>query len=450
MRVFFIMLICLPLFCFGAVIENARVWPSPDNTRVVFDLSESTEHSLFVLPNPARVVLDVNASAMRGDVDSLVLTDTGISRIRTAQRAPNSVRIVLDMTADMTPKSFLLPPNELFGHRLVVDLERPVALFGNQAFPQTVQAVATPSVTLDEINSQRRDIVVVIDAGHGGPDPGAIGPTGLYEKNVVLAISKEVYRQLDTMAGFKPIMVRDGDYIVALRERRNLARESNADLFVSIHADAFHKSSANGASVFALSQGGSVSAVARYLAEQENQADVIGGLNGVPLEGRDSTLVSVLVDMSMTSTVQRSLDVGKIILDEMGRFAKLHGNRTAVDQANFSVLRAPDVPSVLIETGFISNPAEEKNLGSAAYRKKMATAIRAGIVKYFERNPPEGSLVALEQKRKAQTIAYVVSRGDTLSDIADRHGLSLIELKALNGLSSNTIRVGQSLRVPRL
>ncbi|MDO7641847.1 MAG: N-acetylmuramoyl-L-alanine amidase, partial [Reinekea forsetii] len=219
-----------------------------------------------------------------------------------------------------------------------------------------------------------------------------------------------------------------------------------------IHADAYSKASAHGASVYALSNGGVVSAVAKYLANQENAADVIGGINGVSLEDKDEVLKSVLVDLSMTTTLQSSLSVGSIVLNKMGKFAKLHGDRTQIGQANFVVLRAPDVPSILIETGFISNPREERNLGSAAYRKKMASAISAGIQTYFQRTPPESSYIAW-QKQQSQTLQaatrrYTVAKGDTLSGIAGRYGISLTNLVSLNNLRSNSIRVGQVLLVP--
>jgi len=233
-----------------------------------------------------------------------------------------------------------------------------------------------------------------------------------------------------------------------LKKRREFARQNNADLFVSIHADSFHKSSASGASVYALSNGGVVSAVAKYLADQENSADVIGGLNGVSLEDKDDVLKSVLVDLSMTATLQRSLTVGSVVLEELSKITKLHGNSTKVGQANFVVLKAPDVPSILVETGFISNPTEERNLGSPAYRKKLATAIRNGVVKYFDKTPPEGSLIAWKQKQKGVTRQYVVAKGDTLSAIAVRNGVSVLQLISLNRLTGNTIRVGQVLLIP--
>lgn len=440
-----LLITCLAFnWVFAATIEGARVWPSPDNTRLVFDLDRTAEHAIFTLKNPYRIVLDLDNASLTANLDELDLTETGIRQIRSAERNGSDLRIVLDMSENMSPKSFALPPNEQYGHRLVVDLER--LLFETDT--AIAQPQATVSMSIDDVVSQRRDIIVAIDAGHGGEDPGAIGPSGLREKNVVLAIAREVFASLEAQPGYQPMMVRTGDYIVPLQERYNFARKNNADLFISIHADAFHDASANGASVFALSNGGSVSAVAKYLADQENAADVIGGINGVSLEDKDDTLRSVLVDLSMTATLQRSLSVGEIVLNEMGKFAKLHGNRRRVDQANFVVLRAPDVPSILVETGFISNPREERNLGSRAYRQKMANAIKDGVVQYFEQSPPDGTWLAWQQQERSVLRRYTVIRGDTLSTIASRNGVTVNQLKAMNNLTSNTIRIGQILLIP--
>jgi len=433
---------------FAATIHGVRVWPAPDNTRLVFDLDTPIDHSILVLKNPFRIVLDINDTRLTTDFTDLDLSNSGVTQIRSAVRNKTDIRIVLDMSTNMLPRSFALAPNDQYGHRLVLDLERPT--LDSVSGIRRSEPIVSKSIA--QISRQRRDIVVVIDAGHGGEDPGAVGPSKLREKDVVLAIAKEVYRQLAAIEGYQPILVRDSDYIVGLKQRRDLARQKNADLFISIHADAYAKASANGASVYALSNGGVVSAVAKYLADQENAADVIGGINGVSLEDKDEVLKSVLVDLSMTTTLQSSLSVGAIVLNEMGRFAKLHGDRRQIGQANFVVLRAPDVPSILIETGFISNPREERNLGSAAYRKKMATAIRTGIQIYFQDSPPEGSFVAAQQQRtrlqQAQTRKYTVAKGDTLSGIAGRYGISLANLISLNNLRTHSIRVGQVLLVP--
>lgn len=444
MRIALVLLSLLLSAAQASIINSARVWPAPDNTRLVFDLNSPVEHSILVLKNPTRIVLDIKQTQLNTELNDLALDSTGISRIRHAVRNTRDLRIVLDMAESMSPKSFALPPNEQYGHRLVIDLER--SAIASLTSSQTVEP--TVSKTLTDLTSQKRDIVVVIDAGHGGEDPGAIGPTRLYEKNVVLSIAKEVHRQLSSVRGFKPLLVRDGDYIVALKKRRDFARRNNADLFVSIHADAFNKPSANGASVFALSNGGSVSAVAKYLADQENAADVIGGINGVSLEDKDDVLKSVLLDLSMTATLQRSMEVGGIVLNEMSKFAKLHGGKKKVGQANFVVLRAPDVPSILVETGFISNPREEKNLGSAAYRKRMATAIRTGIVKYFESTPPDGSYIAWRSQQQSVFQKYTVAKGDTLSAIAVKTGTTVSQIISINNLSNSTIKVGQVLLIP--
>jgi N-acetylmuramoyl-L-alanine amidase len=443
-RVLLVVLLSLCSLAQATVIGSARLWPAPDNTRLVFDLDKPTEHKILILKNPDRVVLDIIDTRLFADLSILDLKDTGISRIRTAVRNKNDVRIVLDMTESMSPKSFVLPPNDQYGNRLVIDLERMLL----PTTSQTVKAEPEVSKSIDQITSQRRDIIVVIDAGHGGEDPGAIGPSKLREKNVTLAIAKGVYNQLEATPGYKPLLVRDGDYIVALKKRRDIARQHDADLFISIHADSFNQPSARGASVYALSNGGSVSAMARYLADKENSADVIGGINGVSLEDKDDVLKSVLLDLSMTATLQRSMTVGGLVLSEIGRFAPLHGGRRRVGHANFVVLRAPDVPSVLIETGFLSNPTEEKNLGSSAYRKKMASAIRNGIVQYFEKAPPEGTYIAWQQQKKAEIRKYTVAEGDTLSAIAVRNGVSVHQIITYNKLSSSVIRVGQVLLIP--
>jgi N-acetylmuramoyl-L-alanine amidase len=444
-RLFSLFFIFVSMVAHASTIDSARIWPAPDNTRLVFDLnSPLAEHKISTLKNPTRIVLDLTDVRLTADLSELDLTESGVVRIRHAMRNSEDLRIVLDMKESMQPKSFVLPPNDQYGHRLVVDLERSAI----DALANTVTVEPVASKSISELSDQKRDIVVVIDAGHGGEDPGAIGPTKLYEKNVVLSIAREVYAQLKATKGFKPVLVRDGDYIVALKKRREIARESNADLFVSIHADAFHNPKAYGASVFALSNGGSVSAVAKYLADQENAADVIGGINGVSLEDKDDILKEVLVDLSMTATLQRSLSVGGVVLNEMGKFTKLHGNKRSVGQANFVVLRAPDVPSILVETGFITNRTEEKNLGSAAYRKKMASAIRNGIVKYFSATPPEGTLIAFQQQQSQTLRKYTVAKGDTLSGIAAKNGVSISQIKSLNNLSGNTIRIGQVLLLP--
>lgn len=423
----------------AAQIESARIWPAPDNTRLVLDLSGPVEHRVFTLSGPSRVVVDIEGADLRAALDDLELERTGVRQIRSGVRPGGDLRIVLDLAADLSPRSFALPPNDQYGHRLVLDLERPS---GESLQPREQQV----NKTVGDLAGQQRNIIVAIDAGHGGEDPGAIGPRGTLEKSIVLAIARELYDQLQDVRGFEPLLVRTDDYYISLQRRREIARENNADLFISVHADAFTSPRASGASVFALSSGGATSTMAAYLADQENEADVIGGINGISLEDKDEVLKSVLVDLSMTATLRSSLDVGSQVLRRMRQVARLH--KATVEQAGFAVLKSPDVPSILVETGFISNPTEEANLGSPGYRRNMAQAVSEGVVAWFTANPPPGTWLAWQQNNEGQMRRYTVVRGDTLSGIASRTGTSVGRLRAVNQLNGSDIRIGQVLLIP--
>jgi N-acetylmuramoyl-L-alanine amidase len=289
--------------------------------------------------------------------------------------------------------------------------------------------------------SDKRDIIIAIDAGHGGEDPGAIGPNRKREKDVVLAIAKELDALLKADKGFSPTLIRTGDYYISLRGRRDLARQRQADLFVSIHADAFKRKEARGASVYALSTSGATSTAARYLAQRENESDLVGG---VSLSDKDDILAGVLADLSMTSTLDNSLKLGGKVLRNMDRVARLH--KKGVEQAGFAVLKSPDIPSILVETGFISNPEESRLLATSDYQKKMARAIHAGIREWFLAHPPSGTLIAWQKQQEGQQ--YVIARGDTLSGIAQRFNVSLADLKIRNGIAGEKIMVGQKLLIP--
>ena len=290
-------------------------------------------------------------------------------------------------------------------------------------------------------HSDKRDIVIAIDAGHGGEDPGAIGPNRQREKDVVLAIARELNAMLKADKGFAPTMIRTGDYYVSLRGRRDLARKRQADLFVSIHADAFRRKEAHGASVYALSTKGASSTAASYLAQRENASDLVGG---VTLSDKDDVLAGVLADLSMTSTLDNSLKLGGNVLRNMDKIAKLH--KQNVEQAGFAVLKSPDIPSILVETGFISNPAESRLLVSSSYQKKMARAIYNGIREWFLAHPPSGTLIAWQKQQDGQQ--YIIARGDTLSGIAQRFNVRVSDLKIRNGISGEKIMVGQKLLIP--
>lgn len=408
-------------------VHDVRLWRAPDHTRIVFDLTGPADHKLIVLENPHRIVLDVEDTTLKAQLARLNLGDTPIASVRSGVREGDDLRVVLDMRIAVNPRSFVLKANEKAGDRLVLDL-----------YDKTSK---TTTVKKSVKQSARRDIIIAIDAGHGGEDPGATGPGRLREKNVVLSIAKELEVLFKADRGYMPKMIRSGDYYVSLKGRRDLAHKYQADLFVSIHADAFKRKEARGASVYALSTRGATSTAARYLAQRENAADLVGG---VSLSDKGDVLAGVLADLSMTSTLDTSLKLGDGVLKKVDNVARLH--KTRVEQAGFAVLKSPDIPSILVETGFISNPTEAKNLGSRAYRKKMAAAIHAGIVEWFAAHPPSGTLIAWQRQAGGQQ--YTIARGDTLSGIAHRFNVSLASLKLQNGLSNSKILVGQKLTIP--
>ncbi|MBF7053298.1 N-acetylmuramoyl-L-alanine amidase [Halomonas sp. KAO] len=454
-------------------VENLRLWAAPDHARLVFDLASPTQAKVFSLDNPRRLVIDLDDSRMQADLDGLDLTGSAISRIRSGVREGNDLRVVLDLEREVAPRHFVLAPNNQYGHRLVVDLEYPgesavedpidpieamireqeiaakraqaqVDLGGSSVVPEP-EAVVQPAQP-----HPKRDIIIAIDAGHGGEDPGAIGPSGTLEKDVVLQIAKRLQQRVNAAEGFRAVMIRDSDYYVGLRQRTHIAREQKADFFVSIHADAFHSPRPNGSSVFALSQRGATSETAQWLAESENKADLIGGVDGnLSLKDKDEVLRGVLLDLTMTATLNDSLSIGGQVLDRMGRVNRLHKPR--VEQAGFVVLKSPDIPSLLVETGFISNPQEERRLLDPAHQEKMARAIFSGVEEHFRTNPPPASLLAWQRDNGRSTAGdeYRIQPGDTLSEIASRHDVPVRRLKQANELNGDVIRVGQVLRIPR-
>jgi N-acetylmuramoyl-L-alanine amidase len=415
-------------------VQDVRLWRAPDHTRIVFDLSGPVQHSIMVLSDPSRIVLDIRDTRLSTDLARLKLANTPVSSVRSGIRDGDDLRVVLEITSKVDPRSFTLESNEQASDRLVLDL------YDKQA--------TTAEVKKSIQQSTKRDLIIAIDAGHGGEDPGAIGPGRVQEKEVVMAIARELHALLEADTGFKPTMIRSGDYYISLKGRRDLARQRQADLFVSIHADAFHRREAHGASVYALSTGGATSTAAEYLAERENAADLVGG---VSLSDKDDVLAGVLADLSMTSTLDTSLKLGDKVLRSMGSVAKLHKQR--VEQAGFAVLKSPDVPSVLVETGFISNPQESSLLATRAYQKKMAVAIHSGIRDWFIAHPPSGTLLAWQKQQGGQPQGgqqYIIAQGDTLSGIADRFSVSLSDLKSSNSISSSSkILVGQKLTIPK-
>ncbi len=412
---------------FAATVDGVRMWSGPDNTRLVFDISEAVDHKVFMLKNPHRVVVDLkNARLLRAPA-GLDFPKSLLTGLRSAKRHGTDLRMVLDLKGKVRPKSFLLKPTQQYGHRLVIDLQDARNKPANTVTRSAVSAV----------KGRARDVIVAIDAGHGGDDPGAIGRRGTREKDVVMAVARELEKLIKQQRGMRPVMIREGDYYLGLRKRMQKARDLKADLFISIHADAFRDGRARGASVFALSQNSATSKAAQWLAANENSADLIGG---VSLDDKDDLLASVLLDLSRNATIAASLDVGGNVLGELKKIGRVHKRR--VEQAGFMVLKSPDVPSILVETGFISNRHEEKNLRSKAYQRKLARAMLKGVKTYFTNNAPAGTLLAMEGQK------HLIRRGETLSGIAQKYRVTQLALRSANGLNSDGIRIGQTLNIP--
>ena len=414
-----------------ALIHDVRLWRAPDNTRIVFDLDSAVEHKIFTLQNPDRVVVDIANAKLEANTDAVDLKGSPIASIRTSGDGKQDLRVVFDLSSRVNVRSFFLKKSGEADDRLVIDL-------GDLSAKKN-----TVVKTVNEEKKAKRDLIVAIDAGHGGGDPGASGPHRIREKNVVLAIAKELQALFAKEKGYKPVLIREGDYYVGLSQRRDLARQARADMFVSIHADAFSSPKAYGSSVYALSSKGASSATARFLADSENASDLVGG---VSLNDKDALLSSVLVDLSMTYKMESSLDVGSEVLKHMGNVSRLHSKR--VEQAAFAVLKTPDIPSILVETGFISNPEEARKLNSSSYQKQVARAIFNGINGYFYEKAPEGSYIAWKSSQDHKVATHVVVQGDTLSEIANRYAVSMSQLKAHNRLGSNMLQVGQTLQIP--
>lgn len=415
-------------------IKSVRVRPSPERTRIVFDLTHPVEHKIFSLANPDRLVIDIDKASLDTPVDDIDLADTPITRMRASPRDGKDLRVVLDLKDKVRPRSFVLKPIMQYGDRLVVDLYPP-----GQKEPVIQQS--------NRMASQMRDVIVAIDAGHGGDDPGAIGAHHLYEKTVTLKIAQDLADFFAREPGFKPVLTRRGDYFLALRERTRIARRNQADVFISIHADSFRTAQAHGASVYALSQKGATSENARWLAEKENRADLIGGTGGVSLDDKDDLLAGVLLDLSMTASLSASLEMGKSVLSAIAPVNRLH--KRHVEQAAFIVLKSPDIPSILIETGYISNPREAARLNNPRHQRDLARAIFYGVKRYIDVSPPVGTYLAWKKHGGNDKLkTYEIVRGDTLSGVANKYRVSTDALRKVNGLSSDLLRIGQVLKIP--
>ncbi|MFT7178394.1 MAG: N-acetylmuramoyl-L-alanine amidase, partial [Oceanospirillaceae bacterium] len=420
MRVFLLLVLaCLSTGSWAAKIENIRIWPAPDNTRLVFDTSAAVTFEVITLTNPDRLVIDIDRSLLSTSVAKLDFTNSPVRSIRSSQRSDNKLRLVLDLAYKTSHKAFVLAPNASYGHRLVVDLSnyrQMPATPTKGAMLKPSQPQTTTLTSLDLLDSQR-DILIAIDAGHGGEDPGALGPKfggkKLQEKHVVLGIAKELEALIKKEPGFAPLLTRTGDYYISLRGRTKKARKAKADLFISVHADAFKNGKANGASVWVLSSHGASSEMGRLLAQKQNDADLIGGIGGISLEDKEDDVAMTLIDMSMNYSQTTGQGVAEEVLSNMGKIARLH--KKHVERAGFVVLKSPDVPSILVETGFISNPGEAAKLRTKQYQKQMAKAIFNGLKSYFYSNPIANTYIASVVEAKRKLRSYKVVSGDTLS-----------------------------------
>ncbi len=420
-------------FCVGQTnsLEGIRVHDAPKYTRVVFDTRSKGKYHVFMLDSPIRVVVDLDDTVKSQKLPTMRVDSRVVADIRQAERPQGSYRVVLDLKrAVKPPEPFVLNPVRSYGHRLVIDL-----YWDSSEQKNVVKA----------LSDGQRDVVIAIDAGHGGEDPGAIGINNIYEKNVVLSIARGVKQRLDAVKGFNAVLVRDGDYYVPLRQRPQLAREARSDFFVSIHADAFRSPAVSGASVYALSRKRATSETARWLVENENRSDLIGGVGKVVLDDYDDSVAEMLLDLSMDANLVHSIDAGETVLAALSEVARLHKGR--LEQAGFVVLKSPDVPSILVETGYISNPSEARLLATSKYQQRIAGAIAGGVQEYMRQNPPPGSLIAA--LGDSETIRHFVKRGDTLSEIALRYDVSTTAIRNANRLQGNVIKTGEVLIIPR-
>lgn len=417
----------------AAEIKGLRVWAGPEYTRAVIDVDAKVDYKLFELDDPGRVVLDLRDSSLAAGFKAPPASGL-LKGLRAGRQGKDDARVVFDLAGAARPKSFLLPPADKAGYRLVLDL-----------YPADAGAPVAKRKSVDEMRTGKpRNLVIAIDAGHGGKDPGSIGASGTYEKSITLAVARELAKLVDRRPGMSAVLVRDGDYYIPHAQRFGKARDAKADLFVSIHADAFTNADARGSSVWVLSPRGATSEAARWLADRENRSDLVGG---VSLDDKDDMLAQVLLDLSQGATMAASSAVAQEVLGSLRKLGPTH--RNYVERANFIVLRSPDVPSILVETAFITNPAEEARLKDPAHRRKLAGAILDGIDDYFRSTPPPGTLFAQEAERKRSTASrYVVSRGDTLSAIAQTHGVSTSALRAANQLADERVRAGDVLQIP--
>lgn len=438
---------CLVAFSVHAnTLKGVRVWPAPDETRVVMDLAEESQYSYFTLSNPQRLVVDIQKTTNQIELPIKVSDSPIVKLIRkSTPKDKSSMRIVFDLSQSVDTELFKLAPtpNGEYGHRLVIDFAHPLktSTQKNEANP----LISKPTAVARDVSQYvgKDDVVIAVDAGHGGEDPGSIGPGGRYEKTTTLIVAKKLAAQLNAMNGVKAVLTRNGDYFIPLNKRSEIARKHKAHLLVSIHADAFRTSEPRGASVFVLNTRRANTEIAKWVEDHERQSELLGGAGQVLSKtNNDPNVSQTLLDLQFSHSQKEGYKLATDLLAELGKVARLH--RKDPVNASLAVLKSPDIPSVLIETGFISNPTEEKLLFQNAHQDQLARAMSKAIIRYFEDNPPEGTLLA---SRKSNT-KHVVKSGESLSLIAHRYGTSVDNLLEFNRLKSTSLLVGQVLQIP--
>ena len=405
-------------------VSGIRLWQAPQRTRLVFDLSKPSSYKLLSLKDPSRLVFDFPGGTLKASIPSTDSFDSILGAIRSGHPKPNILRLVLDLKMPVKSRVFALEPAGLYGHRLVVDLSPRDTIGGDLA--------QSPLFG----DNYPKEYVIVVDPGHGGEDPGAIGYRGSREKEVVLRIALRLARLIDKEPGMRAVLTRNADYYLSLRNRVEKARRERASVFVSIHADAFHKTNVQGFSVYSLSDRGATSEMAALLAERENAADLAGG---VRLKNRDPNLAETLLDMQLDWKIKESKLLGNEIFKELSVLGNIHSSR--VEQAGFVVLKAPAIPSVLIETGYITNRKDANRLKQIDYQERVAAAILRGVLSYCH-DRPECPLPVTENR------VHLVKTGDSLSSLAIRYGVSIDSIKRRNGLRSDEIMIRQKLIIP--
>jgi N-acetylmuramoyl-L-alanine amidase len=417
------------------LVKGLRLWTAPDHTRLVFDTEGPVEHQEFALHRPERLVIDLQRAHFGGRLPLIPASARFIQHIRSGPHGGQDLRVVLELKQPAHAKSFSLTPDALYGHRLVVDLQE------QKGHPPIAVAPKPRAKILHRPERPRswRNLVIAVDAGHGGDDPGAVGPKGTFEKDVVLGIARRLARRISAEPGMRAVLTRKGDYYIGLRKRVEKARQAHADLFVSIHADSSpNDEGVTGASIYTLSERGASNEAARWLAEKENAADLVGG---VALDDKGNLLATVLLDMSMSATMESSRQAAESVLRQLRRAGQIH--KQDVQYAGFVVLKAPDIPGMLVETAYISNPVEEAQLRDPTHQGRLAMALFTGIRDYFQSYPPPGTRMAQSPHRH-----HVVERGDTLSTLAQEYQVKLDELRHANHLVGDQVRLGQVLTIP--